>query len=102
MTRISRRTGAAVAADIGALIAQPRGERRAFAPQEPCTAGVCSTAMTAFTSEQIAICDMLNAANSFGAKVRDAGTADQKDRFLRPVSSGEALGCLLMTEPHAG
>src|SRR3954467_3243303 len=48
------------------------------------------------------ICNMVNAANSFGAKVRDAGTPDQKDRFLRPVSSGEALGCLLMTEPQAG
>ncbi len=40
--------------------------------------------------------------NSFGAKVRDAGTPDQKERFLRPVASGAALGCLLMTEPHAG
>lgn len=48
------------------------------------------------------ICNMVNATNSFGAKVRDAGTADQKERFLRPVSSGQALGCLLMTEPHAG
>ena len=48
------------------------------------------------------ICNMVNAANSFGAKVRDAGTPDQKARFLRPVASGEALGCLLMTEPHAG
>jgi butyryl-CoA dehydrogenase len=48
------------------------------------------------------ICNMVNATNSFGAKVRDAGTAEQKARFLRPVSRGEALGCLLMTEPHAG
>ena len=48
------------------------------------------------------ICNMVNAANSFGAKVRDAGTPDQKERFLRPVASGKALGCLLMTEPHAG
>jgi hypothetical protein len=48
------------------------------------------------------ICNMVNAANSFGAKLRDAGTADQKQRFLRPVASGDALGCLLMTEPHAG
>jgi len=48
------------------------------------------------------ICNMVNATNSFGAKVRDSGTPDQKDRFLRPVSAGEALGCLLMTEPHAG
>ena len=48
------------------------------------------------------ICNMVNAANSFGAKVRDAGTPGQKERFLRPVASGEALGCLLMTEPHAG
>ena len=48
------------------------------------------------------ICNMVNAANSFGAKVRDAGTPDQKARFLRPVASGDGLGCLLMTEPHAG
>lgn len=48
------------------------------------------------------ICNMVNAANSFGAKVRDAGTREQKERFLRPVASGRALGCLLMTEPHAG
>jgi alkylation response protein AidB-like acyl-CoA dehydrogenase len=48
------------------------------------------------------ICNMVNAANSFGAKVRDSGTSDQKERFLRPVASGDALGCLLMTEPHAG
>jgi butyryl-CoA dehydrogenase len=48
------------------------------------------------------ICNMVNAANSFGAKVRDHGAAEQKQRFLQPVASGEALGCLLMTEPHAG
>src|SRR6185437_3175726 len=45
------------------------------------------------------ICNMVNAANSFGAKVRDSGTPEQKKRFLQPVASGEALGCLLMTEP---
>ena len=48
------------------------------------------------------ICNMVNASNSFGTKVRDSGTPEQKERFLRPVSAGEALGCLLMTEPHAG
>jgi alkylation response protein AidB-like acyl-CoA dehydrogenase len=48
------------------------------------------------------ICNMVNAANSFGAKVRDSGTPAQKERFLRPVAGGKALGCLLMTEPHAG
>lgn len=48
------------------------------------------------------ICNMVNAANSFGAKVCDSGTDAQKEKFLRPVSSGQALGCLLMTEPHAG
>src|SRR6188768_2035466 len=40
------------------------------------------------------ICNMVNAANSFGAKVRDAGTPEQKDKFLRPVARGAALGCL--------
>lgn len=48
------------------------------------------------------ICNMVNATNSYGAKVRDAGTPDQKERFLRPVASGKAIACMLMTEPEAG
>src|SRR5947207_8068974 len=31
------------------------------------------------------ISNMVHAANSYGAKVRDAGTHEQKERFLRPV-----------------
>ena len=47
-------------------------------------------------------CNMISATNSYGFKVRDYGTDDQKERFLRPVASGGALGCMLLTEPHAG
>src|SRR5690349_12121068 len=35
------------------------------------------------------ICNMVNAANSCGAKVRDHGTPEQNQRFLQPVASGE-------------
>ncbi len=47
-------------------------------------------------------CNMISAANTYAFKVRDHGTPEQKERFLRPVASGEALGCLLLTEPQAG
>ncbi|MEQ8602665.1 MAG: acyl-CoA dehydrogenase family protein [Marivibrio sp.] len=30
------------------------------------------------------------------------GTAEQKERFLRPLAKGEMLGCFCLTEPHAG
>ncbi|MCR9222240.1 MAG: acyl-CoA dehydrogenase family protein [Alphaproteobacteria bacterium] len=30
------------------------------------------------------------------------GTEAQKERFLRPLAKGEALGCFCLTEPHAG
>jgi alkylation response protein AidB-like acyl-CoA dehydrogenase len=48
------------------------------------------------------ICNMVNAANSYGWKLRDYGTPEQKERFLRPVAGGSALGCMLLTEPDAG
>ena len=38
------------------------------------------------------ICNMVNAANSFGAKVRDAGTPGQKERFLRAGGQRRGLG----------
>ena len=76
------------------------------APTEGDGAGADFLAFLLMTEEldygDAGICNMVNAANSFGAKVRDAGTPDQKERFLRPIASGKALGCLLMTEPHAG
>ncbi|MDX2157438.1 MAG: acyl-CoA dehydrogenase family protein [Hyphomicrobiaceae bacterium] len=46
--------------------------------------------------------NMLSATNSYCLKVRDFGTEDQKRRFMRPVASGEALGCMLLSEPQAG
>lgn len=47
-------------------------------------------------------CNMISATNSYGFKVRDYGTDDQKKRYLTPVASGEALGCMLLSEPQAG
>jgi butyryl-CoA dehydrogenase len=48
------------------------------------------------------LCNMICATNSYGFKVRDYGTDDLKKRFLEPVARGEALGCMLLSEPHAG
>ncbi len=48
------------------------------------------------------ICNMVSAANSFGWKLRDFGAPDQQERFLRPVASGKQIGCMALTEPHAG
>ena len=47
-------------------------------------------------------CNMVSATNSYGFKVRDYGTDDQKERFLRPVARGDHIACMLLTEPHAG
>lgn len=47
-------------------------------------------------------CNMVSATNSYGFKVRDHGTPDQKKRYLEPVASGRAHACMLLTEPHAG
>lgn len=48
------------------------------------------------------ICNMVSACNSFGFKVNDHGTPTQKERYLRPVASGEVIGCMMLTEPQAG
>ncbi|CAA7625350.1 putative acyl-CoA dehydrogenase protein (acdB-like) [Magnetospirillum sp. LM-5] len=34
--------------------------------------------------------------------ILDYGTDEQKDRFLRPMARGEAIGCFCLTEPEAG
>lgn len=47
-------------------------------------------------------CNVINATNSYNFKVRDFGTAAQKEQFLRPVASGQEIGCMLLTEPQAG
>jgi alkylation response protein AidB-like acyl-CoA dehydrogenase len=39
------------------------------------------------------VCNMVSANNSYGFKIRDFGTQEQKERFLRPVASGRELGC---------
>jgi hypothetical protein len=48
------------------------------------------------------VCNMVSATNSFCFKVRDYGTPDQKERFLRPVAGGREIACMLLTEPQAG
>lgn len=48
------------------------------------------------------VCNMVCATNSYGFKVRDYGTPEQKEEFLRPVASGKEIGCMLLTEPQAG
>jgi butyryl-CoA dehydrogenase len=47
-------------------------------------------------------CNMVSATNSYGFKVRDYGTDDLKKKFLSPVAAGDALGCMLLSEPQAG
>lgn len=47
-------------------------------------------------------CNIISATNSYGFKVRDFGTPEQQERFLRPVASGSEIGCMLLTEPQAG
>lgn len=46
--------------------------------------------------------NMINGTNSYGFKVRDYGTHRQKEKFLAPVARGDALACMMLTEPHAG
>jgi len=46
--------------------------------------------------------NLINGTNSYGFKVRDYGTPEQKAKFLAPVARGETLACMLLTEPHAG
>ena len=46
--------------------------------------------------------NVVNAANSFCFKIRDFGSADLKRRYLTPVARGEAVSCMLLTEPHCG
>ena len=48
------------------------------------------------------LANMINATNSYCLKIRDFGTAEQKRRFLEPVARGNALACMLLTEPQAG
>jgi butyryl-CoA dehydrogenase len=48
------------------------------------------------------LCNMVSATHSCCVKVRDYGTSAQKERFLRPMASGDAIACMLLTEPQAG
>ena len=48
------------------------------------------------------VCNTISATNAFTWAVRDHGTRSQQERFLCPVASGQAIACLLFTEPQAG
>jgi butyryl-CoA dehydrogenase len=48
------------------------------------------------------LCNMVSATHSCCVKVRDHGTPAQKERFLRPMASGDAIACMALTEPQAG
>ncbi len=47
-------------------------------------------------------CNVISASNAYGFRLRDFATPAQKAEFLRPVASGQAHGCMLLTEPHTG
>jgi alkylation response protein AidB-like acyl-CoA dehydrogenase len=48
------------------------------------------------------ICNTINATNSFANNLSAFGTAQQKERYLRPVAEGRQIACMLLTEPQAG
>jgi butyryl-CoA dehydrogenase len=49
------------------------------------------------------ICNMVNVHNSpVCAALCEYGTAEQKERYLRPLARGEIFGAFLLTEPEAG
>lgn len=56
-----------------------------------------------FAAADSGICNMVNVHNSpVCAALCDYGTAEQKERYLRPLARGEAFGAFLLTEPEAG
>ena len=44
----------------------------------------------------------VNATNSFANNLLAFGTEEQKERFLRPVTAGRDIACMLLSEPQAG
>ena len=50
-----------------------------------------------------AISTIMSVHNSVGCMpILKFGSAEQKDRFLKPMARGELLGCFCLTEPQAG
>lgn len=50
-----------------------------------------------------AISTIMSVHNSVGCMpILKFGSAEQKDRFLKPMARGEQLGCFCLTEPQAG
>ncbi|HYD56720.1 MAG TPA: acyl-CoA dehydrogenase family protein [Burkholderiales bacterium] len=75
-------------------------------PEEWSGAGLDYTAL-AIACEEIAAGDCATATiisvNNLAAGILAGyGTSQQKERFLRPLSAGRALGAFALTEPHAG
>ena len=48
------------------------------------------------------LCNAVNATNSFANNLLAFGTDAQKERFLRPVTAGRDVACMLLSEPQAG
>lgn len=49
------------------------------------------------------LCNTMNVSNSpVCAALRDYGSDAQREQFLRPLATGEARGCFLLSEPQAG
>lgn len=48
------------------------------------------------------LCNTINATNSFANNLYGFGTDEQKERFLRPVTAGQHIACMLLSEPQAG
>lgn len=61
------------------------------------------SAMEAIAYGDAGIANMMAATNSpVAAGLLAFGNNDQKDRFLRPLASGEAISAFLLSEPQAG
>lgn len=61
------------------------------------------SAMEAIAYGDAGIANMMAATNSpVAAGLLAFGNDDQKDRFLRPLASGEAISAFLLSEPQAG
>ncbi len=85
------------------------GELGLFGIAVPAEWGGAGADFTAYAlaTEELAyadagVCNMISATNSFALMVHEFGTPAQKERYLRPVASGQAIACLMLTEPQAG
>jgi butyryl-CoA dehydrogenase len=63
----------------------------------------CAIALEEIAAGDGAVSTIVSVHNSVGqVPIVDYGTTDQKERFLKPLASGEKIGAFALTEPHAG